>query len=106
MLTESKMALTAKANSVNTAHERKGRLSATSHSWPNRPFTNKAAILNYLDFRSIMGCPGGMSTIRYTRSVYTRAFRTNSLSFPRKKIVVPYLDVIMIAFFLRNIPNV
>ena len=32
-----------------------------------------------------MGCPGGMSTIRYTRSVFTRAFRANfSVSFPRK----------------------
>ena len=57
-----------------------------------------------------MGCPGGMSTIRYTRSVFTRAFRANfSLSFHRKrlqwekKIVVPCLDVIMIAFFSRNI---
>ena len=41
----------------------------------------------------------------YTRSVFTRAFRANfSLSFARKrlqweKIVVPCLDVIMIAFF-------
>ena len=32
-------------------------------------FTNTAAILNYLDLRSIMGCPGG------TRSVFTLAFR-------------------------------
>ena len=24
-----------------------------------------------------MECPGGMSTIRYTRSVFTRAFRAN-----------------------------
>ena len=29
-------------------------------------FTDTAAILNYLDLRSIMGCPGDMSTIRYT----------------------------------------
>ena len=57
-----------------------------------------------------MGCPGGMSTIWCTRSVFTRAFRANfSLRFPRKtmwwekKIVVPCLDVIMIAFFPRNI---
>ena len=35
----------------------------------NRPFTDTAAILNSLDLRSIMGCPGG------TRSVFTRAFR-------------------------------
>ena len=31
-------------------------------------FTDTAAILNSLDLRSIMGCPGG------TRSVFTRAF--------------------------------
>ena len=53
-----------------------------------------------------MGCLGGMSTIRYSRSVFTRAFRANfSLRFLRKrlqwekKIVVPCLDVMMIAFF-------
>ena len=57
-----------------------------------------------------MGCPGGMSTIRYTHSVLTCAFRANfSLVFlekdcnGKKKIVVPCLDVIMIAFFPRNI---
>ena len=32
-------------------------------------FTDTAAILNLLDLRSIVGCPGG------TRSVFTRAFR-------------------------------
>ena len=30
-------------------------------------FTDTAAILNFLDLRGIMGCPGGMSTIRCTR---------------------------------------
>ena len=30
-------------------------------------FTDTAAILNYLNLSSIMGCPGGMSTIRGTR---------------------------------------
>ena len=52
-----------------------------------------------------MGCPGRTSTIRYTYLVFMRAFRANFfLSFPRKrllwekKIVVPCLDVIMIAF--------
>ena len=73
-------------------------------------FTDTAAILNYLDLKSIIGCPGGMSTIPYTRSVLTRTFRAKfSLSFPikkivmEKKIVVPWLDVIMIAFFPRNV---
>ena len=67
-------------------------------------FTYTAAILYQLDLRSIMGCPGG------TRSVFTRAFRANfSLKFPRKwsswekKLVVPCLNVIMIAFSPRNI---
>ena len=57
-----------------------------------------------------MECSGGMSTIRYTRSVFTRAFRANfSYVFiekdcnGKKKIVVPCLDVIMIAFFSTNI---
>ena len=30
-------------------------------------FTDTATILKYLDLKSIMGCSGGMSTIRYTR---------------------------------------
>ena len=34
-------------------------------------------ILNQLDLRSIIECPGGMSTIQCTRSVFTRAFRSN-----------------------------
>ena len=57
-----------------------------------------------------MVCSGGMSTILYTRSVFSRPFRANfSLSFPRKKIVmgkkivVPCLDAILIAFLPRNI---
>ena len=37
--------------------------------YPIDLFTDTAAILNLLDLRSIMGCPGG------TRSVFTRAFR-------------------------------
>ena len=45
------------------------------HVIPIDLFTETAAILNLLDLRSIMGCPGGMNTIRYTRSVLTRAFR-------------------------------
>ena len=50
-------------------------------------FTDTAAILNLLALRSIMGCPGGMSTIPYTRLVFTRAFRANfSRSFPRKRL--------------------
>ena len=37
-------------------------------------FTDMAAILNYLDLRSIMGCPGGMCAIRYTQlAQYLRA---------------------------------
>ena len=40
-----------------------------------------------------MGCPGGMSTIRYTRLVFTRAFRGKfSLKFPQNKIVMGKKD--------------
>ena len=35
--------------------------------------TDMAAILNLLDSRSVKGCPGDMSTIRYTRSVHIHA---------------------------------
>ena len=50
-------------------------------------FTDMMSILNYLDLRSIMVCSGGISTIRYTRSVFTRPFPANfSLSFPRKRL--------------------
>ena len=45
--------------------------------WRIGLFTGTAAILNYIDLRSIMGCPGGMSTIRYTRLVFRRAFQGN-----------------------------
>ena len=52
----------------------------------NRPFYlyHTAAILNLLDLRSIMGCPGG------TRSVFTHAFhpkRELRCIFPRKKAI-------------------
>ena len=48
-------------------------------------FTYTAAILNYLDLRSIMGCPGG------TRSVFTRAFwakRERHCIFLGKKAII------------------
>ena len=45
-------------------------------------FTDTVAILNLLGLRSIMGCPGGMSMIRYTW-----AFRANFfISFPRQRL--------------------
>ena len=52
----------------------------------NRPFYlyHTAAILNLLDLRSIMGCPGG------TRSVFTHALhpkRELRCIFPRKKAI-------------------
>ena len=50
-------------------------------------------MLNLFDLRTIMGCQGGMNTIRCTRSVFTRAFQVNfSLSSPRKKIVTGKKD--------------
>ena len=42
-------------------------------------FTDTAAILK-LNLKSIIGCPGCMSTTRYTLSVFTRAFRANFFS--------------------------
>ena len=49
-------------------------------------FTNTAAILNYLDLRSIMECPGG------TRSVFTLAFRAirelQRIFFGKKAIII------------------
>ena len=51
----------------------------------NRPFTNTAAILNLLDLRSIMGCPGG------TRSAFTcasRAKRELQYIFLGKKTII------------------
>ena len=50
-----------------------------------------------------MGCQRGMSTVRYTRSVFTRFSANFSLRFAIRKIVVSCLDVIMIAFFSREI---
>ena len=57
-----------------------------------------------------MGCPGGMSTIQYTHSVYVRMlFGQFFFKFSQKKIemakkiVVPCLDLIMNAFFPGNI---
>ena len=48
-------------------------------------FTDMAAILNLLDLRSIMGCPGG------TRSVFTRTFQAKrelQFIFLGKKVII------------------
>ena len=49
-------------------------------------FTDTAAILNLLDLRSIMGCPGS------TRSVFTRTFRAKrepyGIFLGKKKIII------------------
>ena len=48
-------------------------------------FTYTTAILNYLDLRSIMGCPGGHEHDPiYSLSVY--ACFSGQLSFPRKRL--------------------
>ena len=60
----------------------------------NRPFYRYDGHIELLRFKEYYGMPGkggggggGMSTIRYTRSVFTRAFRPNfSLSFARKRL--------------------
>ena len=67
-------------------------------------FTDTAAILNKFDLRSIIGCPGGMSTFRsYFRALFA-AFSQNKIEMG-KKILVPCLDVIMIAFLQFSIRN-
>ena len=63
-----------------------------------------AAILNLLDLRSIMGCPGGHEhDLIYSLSIRTRAFWANFSLQWEKKIVVSCLDVIMNTFFPINI---
>ena len=56
----------------------------------NRPFYRYGGHIEFIRFKEYYGMPGGvgvMSTIQYTRSVVTRAFRANlSLSFPRKRL--------------------
>ena len=47
-------------------------------------FTYTAGHIEIIRFKKYYRMPRGRSTIRYTRSVFTRAFRANfSLSFPR-----------------------
>ena len=65
-------------------------------------FTDKAAILNY-------DSQGAQQRSNILASIYARFSRQFFFKFPtkrlqwEKKIVVPCLDVIMIAFFWRNI---
>ena len=64
-------------------------------------FTDTAAILNLLDSRSIMGCPGG------TRSVFTRAFREKRelkcIFLGKKAIVITSKDGTTIIFSHFNL---
>ena len=64
-------------------------------------FTDTAAILNLLDLRSIMGCPGG------TRSVFTRAFRAKRelqcIFLGKKAIVITSKDGTTIFFSHYNL---
>ena len=59
-------------------------------------FTDTAAILNKLDLRNIMGCPGGHEHVPFC--IYERLSGHFFLEFDRngKKTVVPCNDVIMI----------
>ena len=67
-------------------------------------FTDTAAILNLLDLRSIMGCPGG------TRSVFTRAFRAkrelHCIFLGKKAIIITFKDgatiIFLITIFLKE----
>ena len=78
----------------------------------NRPFYRYGGHIELFGFREYYGMPRGVwARSSILASVFTRAIRVNfSLSFflekhrnGRKKIVVPCLDVIIIAFFPRNI---
>ena len=77
----------------------------------NRPFYRYGGHNEFIRFKEYYGMPRGHEHDPiYSLSIYARAFRANfSLSFPRKrllwekKIVVPCLDVIMVALFPRNI---
>ena len=64
-------------------------------------FTDTAAILNLLDFRSIMGCPGG------TRSVFTRAFWAKRelycIFLEKKAIIITSKHVTTIFFAYYNL---
>ena len=64
-------------------------------------FTDTAAILNLLDLRSIVGCPGG------TRSVFTRAFRAKRelqcIFLGKKAIVITSKDGTTIFFSHYNL---
>ena len=64
-------------------------------------FTDTAAILNLLDLRSIMGCPGG------TRSVFTRAFRAKRelqcIFLGKKAIIITSKHGTTIFFFHYNL---
>ena len=43
----------------------------------NRPFYLYGGYIEIIRFKEYYGMPGGMCTIRYTRSVFTRVFRGN-----------------------------
>ena len=62
------------------------RLDATKFGFLIYLFTDTAAILNLLDLRSIMGCPGS------TRSVFTRTFRAKRepycIFLGKKKLII------------------
>ena len=59
-----------------------------TNSLENRLFYRVDGHIELIRLKEYYGMPrGGMSTIRYTRSVFTRAFLANfSLSFPRKRL--------------------
>ena len=64
-------------------------------------FTDTAAILNLLDLRSIIGCPGG------TRSVFTRAFQAKRelqcIVLGKKVIIITSKHCTMIFFSHYNL---
>ena len=76
----------------------------------NRPFYRYSGLNELIGFKEYYGLPRGHEHSHILASIFTRSSANFSLSFLEKdcnnllkKIVVPCLDVIMIAFFPRNI---
>ena len=55
-------------------------------AFANRPFSDTAAVLNFLDLRSIMGCPGGHSLSIY--ACFSGKKRTSMYVLGKKAIII------------------
>ena len=76
--------------------------------YTNRPFYRYGSHIEFIRFKehNFIGCPRNISKFRlYFQVLFGAFFQKNSRNkiVMGKKILVPCLDVIMIAFFPRNI---